>query len=167
MTERNTTKATFTIERDYKASPARVFKAFADEQAKAKWFAGPDGWEEHQRQCDFRVDGVEILGGKHPSGVVSVFFCTYHDIVPDQRIVYAYRMELDGVPMSSSLASVELTPQGEGTHMTLTEYGVYFDGFREGAHEGREHGTNWLMDKLGASLEGAALPDLPPKSAKR
>ena len=28
-----------------------------EEQAKARWFGGPDGWEEHQRQWDFRVDG--------------------------------------------------------------------------------------------------------------
>jgi uncharacterized protein YndB with AHSA1/START domain len=152
MTDRNTTKATFVIERRYPATPARVFKAFADEQAKAKWFGGPDGWEERERQWDFRVDGVEILGGKHPNGMVSVFYCTYHDIVPDHRIVYAYRMEIDGVAMSSSLATIELKPDGEGTQMTLTEYGVYFDGFGQEAADGREHGTNWLMDKLGASL---------------
>jgi uncharacterized protein YndB with AHSA1/START domain len=150
MIERNTVKATFTIERTYPAEPARVFKAFADEASKAKWFAGPDGWEERERAWDFRVDGVEILSGKHPSGVVSAFYCTYHDIVPDQRIVYAYRMTLDGTPISSSLASIELTPDGEGTHLTLTEYGVYLDGFDGAA--GREHGTNWLMDKLGDSL---------------
>jgi uncharacterized protein YndB with AHSA1/START domain len=153
MTDRNTVKATFTIERTYPAKPARVFKAFADEQSKAKWFAGPEGWEEHQRAWDFRVDGVEILSGRHPSGVVSAFYCTYHDIVPGQRIVYAYRMTLDGTPMSSSLASIELRAEGEGTHLTLTEYGVYFDGFGEKDAEGREHGTNWLMDKLGESLK--------------
>jgi uncharacterized protein YndB with AHSA1/START domain len=161
MTERSTTKATFTIGRDFKASPARGFKAFADEQAKALWFGGPDGWEESQRQWDFRVDGVEILGGRHPNGMVSMFFCTYHDIVPDQRIVYAYRMEINGAPMSSSLATVELAAKGEGTHLTLTEYGVYFDGFRDGAHEGRERGTNWLMDKLRASLDGGQVPPHP------
>jgi uncharacterized protein YndB with AHSA1/START domain len=151
--QRNTVKATFTIERTYPASPARVFRAFADEQSKAKWFGGPEGWKETQRAWDFRVDGVEILGGRHPSGVVSVFYCTYHDIVPDRRIVYAYRMALDGTPMSSSLASIELRAEGEGTHMTLTEYGVYFDGFSEKDAQGREHGTNWLMDKLGESLK--------------
>jgi uncharacterized protein YndB with AHSA1/START domain len=160
MSERNTVKASFTIERTYPAKPARVFQAFADEKAKAKWFGGPDGWEEHERVWDFRVDGVEILGGKHPSGIVSMFYCTYHDIVPDHRIVYAYRMTLDGKPMSSSLASIELRPEGEGTHMTLTEYGVYFDGYTEKDAAGREHGTNWLMDKLGASLGGPPASDL-------
>ena len=152
MTERNTVKATFTIERTYPAKPARVFKAFADEQSKRKWFGGGNDWEQLENAFDFRVDGVEINIGRHASGVVSAFYCTYHDIAPDERIVYAYRMTLDGKPLSSSLASIELRPEGEGTHLTLTEYGVYFDGFGQADVQGREHGTNWLMDKLGESL---------------
>ncbi len=151
--ERNTTKATFIIERTYPASPARVFQAFANEQLKAKWFAGPEGWVQLEKAFDFRVDGVEINIGRHPAGMVSAFYCTYHDIVPDKRIVYAYRMTLDDKPLSSSLASIEFRPEGEGTHMTLTEYGVYFDGFGEADAQGREHGTNWIMDKLGEVLK--------------
>ena len=53
-------------------------------------------------------------------------------------------------PLSSSLASIELKPDGAGTRLTLTEYGVYLDGFDGAA--GREEGTNWLMDRLGQSL---------------
>lgn len=150
MSERNTVKATFTVERTYPAKPARVFNAFADGKAKAKWFAGPPGWQEHERAFDFRVDGREVAVGRHGNGTVSGFYAVYHDIVPDQRIVYAYRMTLDGAPISSSLTSIELRPEGEGTRLTLTEYGVYLDGYDGAA--GREHGTNWLMDQLGASL---------------
>jgi uncharacterized protein YndB with AHSA1/START domain len=152
MSEPNTVKATFTIERTYPAKPGRVFKAFADQDAKKKWFGGGDEWVQLERAFDFRVDGVEIDIGRHASGMVSAFYCTYHDIVPDRRIVYAYRMTLDGKPLSSSLASIELRPEGEGTHLTLTEYGVYFDGYGEADVKNREHGTNWLMDRLGESL---------------
>jgi uncharacterized protein YndB with AHSA1/START domain len=153
MSDRNTVKATFTIERTYPAKPARVFKAFSDEQSKRKWFGGHEGWEQLENAFDFRVDGVEINIGRHVSGVVSAFYCTYHDIVPDERIVYAYRMTLDGKPLSSSLASIEIRPEGDGTRLTLTEYGVYFDGYGEADVQGREHGTGWLMDKLGESLK--------------
>ena len=152
MTDRNTVKATFTIGRTYPAKPARVFRAFSDEPSKRKWFGGGSDWEQLENAFDFRVDGVEINVGRHASGVVSAFYCTYHDIVPDRRIVYAYRMTLDGKPLSSSLASIELEPAGEGTRLTLTEYGVYFDGYDEKDVANREHGTNWLMDKLGESL---------------
>ncbi len=44
MTERSVTHATFVVERSYEASPARVFAAWADPAAQARWFAGPDGY---------------------------------------------------------------------------------------------------------------------------
>ena len=157
----NTVKATFIIDRIYRANPARVFAAFATEEAKGKWFGGPDSWTQLEKAFDFRVDGIEISVGRHPSGMVSAFYATYHDIVPDRRIVYAYRMTLDDKPLSSSLATIELQPDGEGTRLTLTEYGVYFDGYTEADAAGREHGTNWLMDKLGAVLEGEPAPKPP------
>ena len=95
MTQRCAVHATFILERTYPHAPARVFKAFADEQAKAKWFSGPDGFETHERQFDFRVGGQEVLVGKHGAShdnMVSAFHSVYQDIVPDQRIVYSYRM---------------------------------------------------------------------------
>ncbi len=39
MTDRSVTHATFVVERRYDASPARVFAAWADPAAKARWFA--------------------------------------------------------------------------------------------------------------------------------
>lgn len=148
---RNTVKASFTVERTLKATPARVFKAFADRQAKSLWFAGPPGWQEHESRFDFRVDGTEVMVGRHGSGMVSGFYAVYHDIVPDERIVYAYRMTIDGVPISSSLASIEIKAIEGGTQLSVTEYGVYLDGY-DGAAS-REQGTQWLMDQLAASLK--------------
>ena len=53
---RTTTHATFSLERTYPASPARVFRAFADAKAKALWFKGPDDWDSRS-EMDFRVGG--------------------------------------------------------------------------------------------------------------
>ena len=36
--DRNITHATFTLERSYPVPPARVFAAWADPAAKARWF---------------------------------------------------------------------------------------------------------------------------------
>lgn len=149
VAKRNTVHATFTLERLYPASPARVFKAFADEQAKARWFA--PGFEQLERKWDFRVDGQEILRGRHPSGMISAFYAVYQDIVPNERIVYAYRMTQDGAPISASMATIEIRPEGSGTRLTVTEYGVFLDGYDDNGS--REHGANWLMDRLGESLE--------------
>ncbi len=151
MTPRNVTHASFTITRHWPHAPSRVFRAFADEQAKAKWFGGPPGWEQHKKLFDFREGGHEYLSGRHANGMVSTFDCFYHDIVENERIIYSYVMYLDGRKISVSQAAIELSPEAGGTKLVLTEYGDYLDGYDDKGS--REHGTNWLMDNLGKSLE--------------
>ena len=151
MTDHSVTHASFTLTRVWKASPARVFAAFANKQAKDKWFAGPPGWTLLKREFDFREGGREHLAGRHPNGMVSVFDCTYQDIVPNERIIYSYVMYLDERKISVSQAAIEIRPEGDGTKLVLTEYGDYLDGHEDGGS--REHGTNFLMDQLGQSLE--------------
>ena len=153
---RSITHASFTITRQWKHAPQRVFDAFAKEDAKAKWFAGPPGWEQHEKQFDFRDGGRERLSGRHPDGKVSAFDCVYRDIVAPTateagRIIYSYVMHLNGIKISVSQAAVEIIPESGGTKLVLTEYGDYLDGYDDAGS--REHGTNWLMDNLGKSLE--------------
>jgi uncharacterized protein YndB with AHSA1/START domain len=150
MTTRSVTHASFTIERTYDAPPARVFRAFADPAAKALWFGGP-GETGAERTMDFRVGGRETSRGDLPDGHAYAFDCLYQDIVPDERIVYSYTMDFDGVRISASLAVVEIAPTGAGTRLTVTEHGAYLDG-RDNARQ-REHGTNALLDALGDSLQ--------------
>ena len=143
--------ASFTITRHWKHAPQRVFQAFSDEAAKRNWFAGPPGFEQHEKSFDFREGGRETLSGKHAGGMVTAFDCVYRDIVPNERIVYSYVMHLDGKKISVSQACIELTPENGGTKLVLTEYGDYLDGYDDAGS--REHGTNWLIDTLGKSLE--------------
>lgn len=140
----------FTIDRVYDATPARVFKAFADPKSKARWFAGPSGWKELQREMDFRVGGLEIAHGRFPNGVESKFTARYHEIVPNERIVYVYDMHVNGGFMSVSLAVVELTPKNGKTALKFTEHAVYIDG--KDGHDSRREGTSFLLDQLGANL---------------
>ena len=79
MTTRSVVHASFTITRSWPQPPSKVVNAFADEQAKAKWFGGPPGWEQHEKKWDFREGGQEILSGRHPNGMVSHFDCLYRD----------------------------------------------------------------------------------------
>jgi len=58
---------------------------------------------------------------------------------------------LDGQQISVSLATVVFRPEGTGTRLTLTEQGVFLDGYD---HPGqREQGTSSLMDALVRSVE--------------
>ena len=152
MSERSTHHATLVIERAYAASPARVFHAFADPKAKARWFVGPDEWESSDHALDFRVGGREHASGGPPGGPVHSFDALYQDIVPDQRIVYTYDMHLDDKRISVSLATVELKPAGAGTRLIFTEQAVFLDGYDNPAQ--REEGTRALLDNLDTSLRG-------------
>jgi uncharacterized protein YndB with AHSA1/START domain len=154
MTERSTRHATFTIERDYDAAPALVFGAWADPAAKRRWFVGPAGkWKELSREFDFRVGGRERLSGAFSGGPVSFFDCHYLDIVPDQRIVYAYDMHQDQTRISVSLATVEFKPAGKGTRLIFTEQAVFLDDFDDAGR--REQGTGGLLDNLATALRRA------------
>jgi uncharacterized protein YndB with AHSA1/START domain len=146
MTERSVTHATFVIERTYDASPERVFAAWAQPVAKARWFAGSDG----EFELDFRVGGREINRGGPPGGPVYAFEGRYQDIVPDERIVYTYDMHLDETRISVSLATVEFKPAGTRTQLIFTEQGAFLDGLDTPAD--REQGTSGLLDALGAEL---------------
>lgn len=154
MTERSVTHATFVIERTYDAAPARVFAAWADPAAKARWFAGPDEWESGEYELDFRVGGRERASGGPPGGPVHRYDARYQDIVPDQRIIIAYDMHLDETRISVSLATVEFRPAGTSTRLTFTEQGAFLDGHNTAAS--REQGTGDLLDALGAALRDEA-----------
>jgi uncharacterized protein YndB with AHSA1/START domain len=150
MSERSTHHATFVIERTYPASPARVFAAWADPAAKARWFVGPDEWKNSRYQLDFRVGGREVNGGASPDGAIYTYDARYQDIVPDRRIVYTYEMRCDDKRISVSVATIEFEPAGTGTRLIMTEQGVFLDGGDK--PEFRERGTKDLLDKLDASL---------------
>lgn len=87
MSVRSTQHATFTAERTYDASPARVFAALATREAKSRWFGGPDDREDEQHELDFRVGGCEFYSSRAPRGAVYSMKAHYHDIVPEQHVV--------------------------------------------------------------------------------
>jgi uncharacterized protein YndB with AHSA1/START domain len=141
--------ATFTVERIYNAPPEKVFHALSDKNAKARWFEGGEGYTVLERDMDFRPGGRDRLKGRWENGRVSTFDAIYFDIVPNERIVYAYEMSLDDRKISVSLATIELAPTQTGTRLVLTEQGAFLDGNDDGS---RERGTNYLLDQLGESL---------------
>ncbi len=53
MTARSVLHATFTIERHYEATSARVFAAWATKEAKSRWFACAGDWVTTRHEMDF------------------------------------------------------------------------------------------------------------------
>jgi uncharacterized protein YndB with AHSA1/START domain len=155
MTDRSVTHDTFVIERDFTAAPARVFDAFGNQASKVRWFAAPKPWTSSNHIFDFRAGGREHIESAEPNGgPVHVFDAHYHDIVPNQRIVYSYEMHTDQTRISVSLATIEIVPNGTGTRLIVTEQGAFMNGYDDGGS--REYGTNYLLDNLGAFLDQQA-----------
>lgn len=143
------THSTFVLEREYAASPARVFAGFSTKEQREKWFGDPaqppTTWD-----FDFREGGREYTSGEF-HGQRSVFDAIFHDIVENERIVFSYNLFVDSAKLSSSMQTLEFFATSKGTRLVLTEHGAYFDGNdNPGA---REEGTRGLLEQLAAVVE--------------
>jgi uncharacterized protein YndB with AHSA1/START domain len=154
---RSVVHSTFSIERTYAASPARVFAAFADPAAKRRWFAEGERFELREHTLDFRVGGRETtvsrFEGTPPPGHDSTEMrndTVYQDIVPDRRIVLAYTMAIGGRRFSASQATFELLAEGAGTRFVFTEQAAFFEG--ADGPELREQGWRALLESLAREL---------------
>jgi uncharacterized protein YndB with AHSA1/START domain len=108
--------SSFVIERRYDFDPSQVYRAWVDPAAKARWFSGPaDKWSEEVREMDVRVGGQDRLIGRFMDGSESRFEARYFEVVPENRLVYAYDMYWQGKKISVSLASIEFVLAGKGT----------------------------------------------------
>ena len=150
MTLSTVSHDTFVIERSYDAPVAQVYEAWAEPKLKARWFAGSAEALGAGYDLDFRIGGREAFSGGAPGGTVHTYESRFHDIVPEQRIVYTYEMYADEARISVSVTTVEFKSEGAVTHLVLTEQGVFLDGLDTVAQ--REEGTRSFLESLAASL---------------
>ena len=143
----------FTVERVYKAPVEAIYHAMTDMEAKTRWFSGGDGYAALERSIDARPGGRELLIGQWAKGGRVRFDALYFDVVPNERLVYAYEMHVDDRKISVSLATLEFSAVEGGARLKVTEQGAFLDGFDDAGS--RERGTGSLLDQLGASLESS------------
>jgi uncharacterized protein YndB with AHSA1/START domain len=142
--------STFTLEHHYPQAPERVFAAFAQPARKRLWYA--EGNHEIQEfEMDFRAGGSERFSYRfkegHPiAGSEIANESTYHDIVPDERIVMTARMSLNGKPILVQLLTIEFVGSRKGTDLILTNQGTFLEW--EGGPEMIEAGWRALLDRL-------------------
>jgi uncharacterized protein YndB with AHSA1/START domain len=148
--ERSETHATFVIERRYPVPVSAVWHALSDNNARDQWFGGGAEFDVDEKSHDFRVGGHGIEHGKWHGGPTSRFASTYTDIVDQRRMVFTYDMWVDDRHISTSLTTIAVEADGDGTRLTYTEQGVHLDGLD--TVEGREEGTRGLLDLLGSFL---------------
>lgn len=151
MTEHAVLHSTFTLERTYPVPRERVFAAWADPAAKARWFARAHSGIHHD--LDFRVGGAETVLRPGGDGEPELKFeSTYRDIVPGERIVYASTVSVDGQLATVSQTTVLFESAAGATTLQLTEQGTFLDGLEPPS--AREQGTGEWLDLLAADLRG-------------
>ena len=148
--ERSQTHATFVIERAYPVPAETLWHALSDNDARGQWFSAGEAFDAGEKTHEFRVGGHATEEGQWHGGPRSVFESTYTDIIDQQRIVFTYDMWVDGRHLSTSLTTITLEPDSDGTRLTYTEQAVHFDGLDSAA--GREQGSQGLLDQLGSYL---------------
>ena len=140
----------FSLSRQIKAPRALAYKAWTSLEHRRNWFVGPAGWKEVERRVDLRIGGQEVAHGRMDNGVETIYSATFHLVVPDTRLIYAFDMHVAGQHFSVSLAGVDFADSPDGTLMTYTEQAFYLaDSY---GNAGRIEGTNALLDQFTAYL---------------
>jgi uncharacterized protein YndB with AHSA1/START domain len=105
------------------APPERVYRAFLDPAALAKWLP-PDGFTCTVHALDARVGGSYRMSFHNLStGNGHSFGGTYLELVPNERIVHDDRFEDPGLP-GAMLATITLRPVSCGTELQVVQEGI-------------------------------------------
>ena len=131
---------TFTISRHLDGPPGEVFTAFADTAIRRRWWRLPGS--ETSYEHDFQVGGGETarstFTGLETAPEQLEYRSRYIDIAGTHRIVYGYEAVVDGELRWTSLVTVRLEAETDGTRLEWTEQVTFVrfagDGDTELAH---------------------------------
>lgn len=106
------------------AAPAeRIYRAFLDPAALAKWLP-PDGFTASVHELDARVGGRYRMSFTNLStGHGHSFGGTYLELVPGQRIVHDDRFDDPHLP-GTMIATIDLKPVSCGTDVSIMQEGI-------------------------------------------
>lgn len=148
----------FVIERELPGSPGHAFRFWSEHELKRRWNACHPDWQVIEDRFDFRVDGHESMIWRMPEGTKQTMLAHFLEVHPRQRIVYAYTMRSNDVPISSSLVTVEFEGRDGKTIMTFTEQAVFANPADGDMREsGTGIGFSRLQDIMAGMLESARL----------
>ena len=155
MRDQPVTHTTFVITRNYPTTPERVFAALSEPARKRRWFTESDHHDVEKFEMDFQVGGKEnslfrFKPGTPFAGVELSNDGTYHDIVPNRRIVIGSTMAIGGKRISVALGTFELVPTQAGTDLIFTHQAVFFEG--ADGPKMREQGWEHLLERLANDL---------------
>ena len=106
-----------------RAPAERVYHAFIDADAKAKWLP-PNGFTGKVHQQDARVGGTYRMSFTNlTSGKIQSFGGTYLELVPDKLLRWSDRFDDPNLPGEMTV-TVQLKPVSVGTDVSIVQEGI-------------------------------------------
>ena len=136
---------TFVIETDIEVGPAEVFAAYADVHVRVEW-AAPGSDVIVYDKADFTVGGGDVFhcGPKDDTRFHGRVW--YHEIVPDERLVYVESIRDGNQMLSIAMVTLELLPARDGTRLRSTTQMISFVGLQMVADS--KSGTRAALNNL-------------------
>lgn len=111
------------LHRVLRATPERVYRAFLDPDAMAKWLP-PNGFTGKVHHADVRVGGSYRMSFTNFStGRSESFGGRYLELVPNERIRHTDRFDDPSLP-GEMQTTVSLTPVSCGTELHIVQEGI-------------------------------------------
>lgn len=114
---------TVKLHRVLRAAPQRIYRAFLDADAMAKWLP-PFGFTCKVHQMDARVGGTfKMSFSNFSTGNGHSFGGEYRELVPNERIRYTDKFDDPNLPGEIEV-TVVLRPVSCGTELNITQTGL-------------------------------------------
>ena len=114
---------TVRLHRVLRATPERVYRAFLDPDAMAKWLP-PNGFTGKVHQIDARVGGsYKMSFTNFSTGQSHTFGGNYLELVPHQRLLYTDRFDDPNLP-GEMKTMVTLAQVSCGTELNVVQEGI-------------------------------------------
>ena len=115
--------STIRLHRVLPAAPERVYRAFLDADAMAKWLP-PNGFTGRVHQLDARVGGTYKMSFTNfTTGSSHSFGGEYLELVPNQKLRYVDRFDDPNLPGEMQV-TVTIKAVSCGTELNITQEGV-------------------------------------------
>ena len=115
--------STIQLHRVFQAPPERVYRAFLDADAMAKWLP-PNGFTGKVHRMDAKVGGSHRMSFTNfTTGHSHSFGGDYLELVPNERIRYTDKFDDPNLPGEMQI-TVELQKVGMGTDVSIVQEGI-------------------------------------------
>ena len=151
------------LQRRFRASPDRVFRAWTEPAALREWWS-PPGWIAGAIEIDLRPEGcyrIEMrpIGGGERVAIHGMFL----EITPPRRLVYTWIWEGAFAKTAPTLVTVEIDGSKDETLLTLRHENFAQPGSRE------QHRTGWIaacnrLDRLITPIPEPYVPSALPSA---